>query len=120
VAGWAEAVDGDDAALDAVATPEAVLELLYGGDRSRKTRVVVRGPRVRQIRIVAVDVEQEPATMTIEVDLGGRRYVEDRDTAAVVSGSKDDAVSLSAQWRLSLGDRTDSPWRLASPKLGFD
>ena len=44
VAAWAEAVDGDDAALEAVASPEAVLELLYGGDESRKTRVVVRGP----------------------------------------------------------------------------
>ena len=47
VAAWAEAVDGDDAALLEVATPEAVSELLYGGDASRKTRVVVRGPRVR-------------------------------------------------------------------------
>jgi predicted lipid-binding transport protein (Tim44 family) len=48
VAAWAEAVDGDDAALLEVATPEAVSELLYGGDESRKTRVVVRGPRVRR------------------------------------------------------------------------
>ncbi len=47
VAAWAEAVDGDDAALEAVASPEAVSQLLYGGDASRKTRVVVRGPRVQ-------------------------------------------------------------------------
>ena len=51
VAAWAEAVDGDDAALEAVASPDAVGELLYGGDATRKTRLVVRGPRVKRIRI---------------------------------------------------------------------
>src|SRR5215208_1728365 len=50
VAAWAEAVDGDDAALLEVATSEAVEQLLYGGDESRNTRLVVRGPRVREIR----------------------------------------------------------------------
>ena len=91
VAAWAEAVDGDDAPLEAVATPEAVGELLYGGDATRKTRLVVRGPRVKAIHIEAVHVEQVPATMTVGVELGGSRYVEDRDTTTVVSGSKDSA-----------------------------
>jgi predicted lipid-binding transport protein (Tim44 family) len=115
VAAWAEAVDGDDAALEAIAAPEAVATLLYGGDRSRASRVVVRGPRVRQIRIAAVDVAREPATMTIEVDLGGRRYVEDRDTAAVLSGSKERAATFVERWRLALdGDSASAagPWRL--------
>ena len=114
VAAWAEAVDGDDAALLEVATPEAVSELLYGGDTSRKTRVVVRGPRVRAIRILAVDVSHEPATMTIEVELGGRRYVEDRDTAAVVSGSKDRSTTFGEIWTLALDGAAESPWRVAS------
>jgi predicted lipid-binding transport protein (Tim44 family) len=112
VAAWAEAVDGDDAALEEVASPEAVSELLYGGDSSRKTRVVVRGPRVRQIKIAAVDVSQEPATMTIEVELGGRRYVEDRDTAAVVTGSRARATTLTERWQMSLDGSRDSPWML--------
>ena len=34
VEAWAEAVDGEDAALGRVASPEAVTELLYGGDGS--------------------------------------------------------------------------------------
>jgi hypothetical protein len=111
VAAWAEAVDGDDAALLEVASPEAVSELLYGGDESRRTRVVVRGPRVREIKIAAVDVSHEPATMSIEVELGGRRYVEDRDTAAVVSGSKEGAGTFTEGWVLALagGER---PWQL--------
>jgi predicted lipid-binding transport protein (Tim44 family) len=114
VAAWAEAVDGDDAALEEVASPEAVEALLYGGDASRKTRLVVRGPRVRSIRIIAVDVEHEPATMTIEVEMGGRRYVEDRDTAAVVTGSKDKATTVSEGWKLAMDGDRDAPWRLVS------
>jgi predicted lipid-binding transport protein (Tim44 family) len=112
LAAWAEAVDGDDAALLEVATPEAVSQLLYGGDESRKTRVVVRGPRVKQIRIVIVDVTDEPATMTIEAELGGRRYVEDRDTAAVVGGSKERAATFSERWRLALVGEHSVPWRV--------
>src|SRR5206468_4329803 len=50
VAGWAEAVDGSDKPLEAVATPDAVGELLYPGDPNRKTRVVVRGPKVQHLR----------------------------------------------------------------------
>jgi predicted lipid-binding transport protein (Tim44 family) len=116
VAAWAEAVDGDDAALEEVATPEAVSELLYGSDESRKTRVVVRGPRVRQIRIVAVDVKREPATMTIEVELRGRRYVEDRDTAAVIGGSKEHAVAFTARWMLAATSEHSAPWRIVAPR----
>ncbi len=42
VEGWAEAVDGEDAPLERVASREAIDELLYAGDSSRKTRLVVR------------------------------------------------------------------------------
>jgi predicted lipid-binding transport protein (Tim44 family) len=112
VAAWAEAVDGDDAALEQVATPDAVAGLLYGGDASRETRLVVRGPRVKRIRIAAVQVEEVPATMSIEVELGGRRYVEDRDTASVLSGSKDSATTFTERWTLALDGPADSPWRI--------
>jgi predicted lipid-binding transport protein (Tim44 family) len=114
VGAWAEAVDGDDAALEEVATPEAVSELLYGGDKSRKTRVVVRGPQVRQIRVVAVDVTREPATMTIDVELGGRRYVEDRDTAAVIDGSKESTALVKENWRFALDGPPSLPWRVVA------
>ena len=114
VAAWAEAVDGDDAALEALATPAAVAALLHGGDASRATRLVVRGPRVKRIAIAAVDVDRQPATMTIAVELGGRRYVEDRDTAAVVSGSKDAASSSVERWTLALSGPADAPWQLVA------
>ena len=112
VGAWAEAVDGDDAALGRIASPEAVAGLLYGGDATRETRLVVRGPRVKRIRIAAVQVDQVPATMTVDVELGGRRYVEDRDTAAVVSGAKDSAATFTERWVLALDGPADAPWRI--------
>jgi predicted lipid-binding transport protein (Tim44 family) len=90
---------------------------LYGGDASRKTRVVVRGPRVRAIRILGVDVSREPATMEIDVELGGRRYVEDRDTAAVLSGSKDGATSFEGSWTMAMTGSGTAPWELVEAKL---
>jgi predicted lipid-binding transport protein (Tim44 family) len=112
VGAWAEAVDGDDAALERVASPEAVSELLYGGDAGHRTRLVVRGPRVKRIQIAAVEVERVPATMTVELELGGNRYVEDRDTTSVVSGSKDSPTTFTERWTLALDGADEAPWRL--------
>jgi predicted lipid-binding transport protein (Tim44 family) len=114
VEGWAEAVDGEDAPLERVASREAIDQLLYAGDSSRRTRLVVRGPGVRQIRIAAVDVQAEPATMTVAVELAGRRYVEDRDTAAVLSGSKDRATTFTERWTLALAGPDEAPWQLVA------
>jgi predicted lipid-binding transport protein (Tim44 family) len=114
VAAWAEAVDGSDAALAVVAAPGAIAELLYGGDESRKTRLVVRGAGVRRIRIAGVDVGSEPATMRVDVEVAGRWYIEDRDTAAVVSGSQDRASSWTERWTLDLSGAAESPWILRS------
>jgi predicted lipid-binding transport protein (Tim44 family) len=116
VGAWAEAVDGDDEPLERVASTEAVSNLLYGGDATRSTRLVVRGPRVKRIQIAAVQVEQEPATMTVDVELGGRRYVEDRDTAAVLSGSKDSATTFTERWTLALDGPDDAPWRIVGTR----
>jgi len=112
VGAWAEAVDGDDRALERVASPEAVGELLYGGDESRRTRLVVRGPRVKRIQIAALQVEQSPATMTVDMELGGDRYVENRDTASVLRGSKDSPTTFTERWMLALDGERETPWRL--------
>lgn len=112
VEAWAEAVDGEDAPLERAATPAAVAQLLYGGDASRHTRLVVRGPRVSRIAIERVDVSTQPATMTVAVEVFGRRYVEDRDTAAVLSGGKDRPQRFSERWLLALDGPPEAPWRL--------
>jgi predicted lipid-binding transport protein (Tim44 family) len=75
---------------------------------------VVRGPRVKRIRIAAVQVDSVPATMTVDVELGGGRYVEDRDTASVVSGSKDSAATFTERWTLALDGTDDTPWRIVN------
>ena len=111
---WAEAVDGNDANLRKIATPEAAKELLYAGDASGRTRMVVRGPHVNRIRIVGLDAGAQPPTMTIAVDLTGRRYLEDRDTTAVVAGSRSRATSFTEHWTMTLDGDQNQPWRISS------
>jgi predicted lipid-binding transport protein (Tim44 family) len=110
---WAEAVDGDDAALEAIAEPAAIHEMLYGNDASEKTRVVVRGPLLEQVRIVGLDSAATPPSFTVEARVRGRRYVEDRDTVAVVAGDPDNETTFTERWRLALSDVNGMPWRVA-------
>jgi predicted lipid-binding transport protein (Tim44 family) len=114
VSAWAEAVDGDDAHLKAIADPPAVRELLHPGDPSARTRLVVRGPTVKQIRIASLDAAAEPPTMTIEVDVEGRRYIEDRSTTNVVAGSRSRATTFTEHWTFALKGDAAQPWRIAA------
>jgi predicted lipid-binding transport protein (Tim44 family) len=112
VAAWAEAVDGADRDLLDVATPEAADALLHPGDPSMKTRLVIRGPRVQRLRIVALDPAATPPTMTVEVEVRGRRYVEDRDDASVLSGSKVRETTVRERWTLALSGPDERPWQV--------
>lgn len=113
VAAWAEAVDGEDRELEAVADARAIQELLHPGDPSGRTRLVVRGPRIRAMRIAALDAGAQPPAMTIEVDVTGTRYVQNRDTAAVVAGSDTAEASFTERWTMTLSGPDEQPWRLA-------
>ncbi|HEX8646409.1 MAG TPA: TIM44-like domain-containing protein [Thermoleophilaceae bacterium] len=113
VAAWAEAVDGEDRELEAIAEPRAIQELLHPGDPSGRTRLVVRGPRIRAVRITALDAGVQPPAMTIEVDVTGTRYVQNRETAAVVSGSDTAEIAFSERWTMTLSGPDEQPWRLA-------
>lgn len=112
VAAWAEAVDGRDDALYKLAHGHAIRDLLHPGDPSGRTRLVVRGPRVKQITISALDAAADPPTMTIDVEIVGRRYIEDRDTTAVVGGSKSRASTFTERWTLGLDGDAAQPWRI--------
>ena len=112
VSAWAGAVDGADAQLEALASPDAVRTLLHGDDASGRTRLVVRGPSVRLIRITGVRVESEPAVMDVEVEVSARRYVEDRDTTDVVSGSRGSTTQFIERWTFALDGPVEAPWRL--------
>ncbi len=114
VEAWAVAVDGSDTELGKLATTDAVAEMLHPGDPSGRTRLVVRGPTVQRIRVVALDAAASPATMTIDVDMRGRRYIEDRDTTRVLSGSSTRLVGFTERWTFAITDEPDEPWRIVS------
>jgi predicted lipid-binding transport protein (Tim44 family) len=116
---WAAAVDGADTALEAVATREAVDQLLYDSDTERRSRVVVRGPMVRRVEVAHLDVTHTPPQLRVDAELGGVRYVEDRDTVAVLEGSKDHPTAFMEQFTLALVDAADArPWQVvAAAKL---
>jgi predicted lipid-binding transport protein (Tim44 family) len=111
---WAEAIDGDDGPLLAVSHPDAAHELLHPGDPTERMRLVVRGLELRRMSIISVDASTEPATMTLELKLGGRRYLEDRDTAAVVAGSQSRTITFTERWTLALDGPDEQPWRIAA------
>jgi predicted lipid-binding transport protein (Tim44 family) len=114
VGAWAAAVDGEDAELRALAHPDAVRALLHPGDPSGRTRLVVRGPRVEAMRIAALDAETNPPAMTLELEITGRRYLQDRDTAAVIAGSQSRATRFTERWTLALDGDQHQPWRIAT------
>jgi predicted lipid-binding transport protein (Tim44 family) len=114
VEAWAEAIDGDRGDLEAIADRPVVEELLHPGDPSGKTRLVVRGPRVDQIRITGLDAAADPPTMSLEVELEGRRYIEDRDTTAVVSGSQTSHARFTEHWTMGLSEDKQQPWRIVA------
>jgi predicted lipid-binding transport protein (Tim44 family) len=112
VAAWADAVDGADDALEAVADPQAVAALLYPRGE-RRVRRVVRGPRVMRMTLVALDGERRPPRMVVQLELGGRRYLEDRDTVAVLDGSRERDTRWTERWSFELHDAQAAPWVLA-------
>jgi predicted lipid-binding transport protein (Tim44 family) len=110
VAAWEVAVDGDDSALEALAHPGAVRALLHQGEH---TRPVIRGAEVLGVRIGQLDAAAAPPVVTVDVELRARRYVEDRDTAALLSGNRDAPATWTAAWRLALDGAPEWPWRLS-------
>lgn len=112
VGAWTEAVDGADAALAAVARPEAMSALL--GTADGRTRTVVRGPRIERVTISALDAQATPPVLTVDLAVHGIRYVEDRDTVAVVGGSKTSEADYALRWTLALDAEGEWPWRIAA------
>jgi predicted lipid-binding transport protein (Tim44 family) len=67
---------------------------------------------VQRLRITKLDAAAEPARMTVEVDVAGRRYVENRDTTDVVSGSKDAETTFTERWTMAVDGPPENPWRI--------
>jgi predicted lipid-binding transport protein (Tim44 family) len=112
VAAWAEAVDGADTSLHAIASPEAVKQLLYPG--GAHNRLVVRGPQIKRIRIANLDAAAEPPTMSVELDVEGRRYIENRDTTELLAGSRSRPTTFTEHWTFALDGDATEPWRIVT------
>jgi len=50
--------------------------------------------------------------MEVEAQLHGWRYVEDRDTAAVLSGSRELETDFTERWVFALQGPASAPWQL--------
>jgi predicted lipid-binding transport protein (Tim44 family) len=111
---WADAIDGDDNSLTKLAAKAVVDDLLHPGDPSARTRVVVRGLSIKNIHITGLDAAAEPPTMSIEVELEGRRWIEDRQTEAVISGSPTRKTTFTEYWTLALAGDAAQPWRIVA------
>jgi predicted lipid-binding transport protein (Tim44 family) len=51
--------------------------------------------------------------MSVEVDVTGCRYLEDRDTAAVIAGSRTRTTTFTEHWTFALDGDNAQPWRIA-------
>jgi predicted lipid-binding transport protein (Tim44 family) len=116
VAAWAEAIDGNHEPLLALSNGPTVDGLLYPEpDRSR--RLVIRGPRLRTLRIVALEPNAKPPALTVEATVTARRYLENRANGAITEGTRkhDSTVSLLCDLRLT--DTPEMPWRIAAIRI---
>jgi predicted lipid-binding transport protein (Tim44 family) len=52
--------------------------------------------------------------MNLEVRLTGCRYIEDRDTTEVVSGSPSSRAQFTEHWTMGLTDDKEQPWRIVA------
>lgn len=52
--------------------------------------------------------------MTVEVDITGNRYVENRDTTAVLAGSRTRRMSFTERWTMAVTGDDRQPWRIVS------
>jgi predicted lipid-binding transport protein (Tim44 family) len=107
---WASAIDGDAGALTGIADAKAARRMLHPA--GEQTRLVVRGPRVERIRITGVDAMSHPPTMTAEIDLAARRYLQDRDSAAIVAGSASRETTFTERWTFALTGPDQQPWQI--------
>jgi predicted lipid-binding transport protein (Tim44 family) len=111
IRGWAEAVDGADDALLEVAPPAVAEALLH--PQGPKTRLVIRGPMIRRATVTRLE-PVEPIRVTVDAEVTGTRYVEDRDTVVVVSGDRERVATFTERFTLELTDDARNPWKLVA------
>jgi hypothetical protein len=118
VAAWAEAVDGDDRPLIRLAGEQTASRLLFP-EPGRRSRLVIRAPRLRELRIVGLRPGERPPAMTVEATISARRYLESRATGVVLEGSRDRDATFTLVWDLRATANPQAPWRIAAVSAPF-
>jgi predicted lipid-binding transport protein (Tim44 family) len=113
VAAWAEAIDGSRQALLAIAEHRTVDALLHP-EADRRRRLVIRGPHLQELRIVALQPTNHPPSMTVEATISARRYLQSRATGTVLGGSRKHDSTFTAIWKMRLTDNPETPWRISA------
>jgi hypothetical protein len=98
----------DQKQLETWCTPEAAAQLFRPAPR-RLRRVLDLEPR--RIQITGLDRDSEPPTVSVTVELHGRRWLAD-DWGIRISGSKRRQRDFVEHWTLRLDPSTQCPWRL--------
>ena len=52
--------------------------------------------------------------MAVEVDVEGRRYIENRDTTEVLAGSRSRPAIFTEHWTFALDGDAAQPWRIVA------
>lgn len=113
VAAWADAIDGNQQPLIDLLGHANVNELLHP-DHDRHHRLVIRGPRLRQLRIAELRPKSRPPAMVVLATITGRRYLEHRANRTVLVGSRDHDSTFMLRCELTLSNRPGIPWRINS------
>src|ERR1700678_3126745 len=108
VAAWAMAVDGDGAALAAIASPDTVYWLL---NPVRKPGRVAPGPRVTGIGISGLDVEKDPPELLFSFRFEGCMQFADSGSRQADGGAGGETIFVGVL-RMTLPG--SGPWQLSS------
>ncbi len=115
---WVRAVDGDDAALTAMAEPDAAHWLMHP---VRKNWQVAPGPSVTQIRIWGLEASADPPQLSLSFQFTGHRQLADPSLADPSLADPSSADRTAAEetvfaglLSLVLQGTGPWPWRLVS------
>jgi hypothetical protein len=113
---WVRAVDGDDAALTAMAEPDAAHWLMHP---VRKNWQVAPGPSVTQIGIWELEAGADPPRLSLSFQFTGHRQLDDPGLAGPGSAGRTAAAAeeetvFTGLLSLVLQETGPWPWRLVS------
>jgi hypothetical protein len=110
---WVRAVDGDDAALTAMAEPDAAHWLMHP---VRKNWQVAPGPSVTQIGIWGLEADADPPRLNLSFQFTGHRQLADPSLAGPRSAGRTAAgeTVFAGLLSLVLQETGPWPWRLVS------